>query len=451
MAEKKMAEKKIKERKKAPPSKNAKKKDFKLTLSTIEIFFAVSGFFSKAYKTLQMQIQKITRSASAQGQKITRHPLFVAQKSNIKKTKLYKWFMTQKFSMRVSIVITLVFILWIFSGQISLPKQEQTAVLEEEIFQVRVFESVAAKETLFLELSGETFDSRHVTLKAEISRRVVEVNRRKGDVVMEGDAILSLNSLNLPEELARAEAELDLRRLEFESAKNLADQGLRSRTRLIEAEINFYSAQSRLKQVQHDLKNAVIRAPFAGVLSNVDAEIGDFLSVGTPVAIVNDLDPLIVRASVSEKDIDRINYGDIATGLLTNGQTFEGIVTFIALSNSNRTRTFEIEVEVDNVETVLRKGLSAKLRVNIGDVFAHRLPSSTLSLNDEGVLGVKSIDDNDTVVFRPITVIQNEIKGILVSGLDEGVRVISVGQEFVSAGQKVIPVPDQRFSKREIE
>ena len=68
--------------------------------------------------------------------------------------------------------------------------------------------------------------------------------------------------------------------------------------------------------------------------------------------------------------------------------------------------------------------------------------TTALTLNDLGVLGVRALDESDTVRFIPVTLLDGTPEGAWVSGLPDQVRVITVGQEFVVEGQKVEPVSD---------
>src|SRR5690606_10030221 len=79
---------------------------------------------------------------------------------------------------------------------------------------------------------------------------------------------------------------------------------------------------------------------------------------------------------------------------------------------------------------------TATATVNLGTAPAHLLPQSVLTLDDQGVLGVRSVVDN-VVEFHPVTIIGDTREGIWVTGLPPRVDVITVGQEYVVPGQKV--------------
>jgi multidrug efflux system membrane fusion protein len=97
---------------------------------------------------------------------------------------------------------------------------------------------------------------------------------------------------------------------------------------------------------------------------------------------------------------------------------------------------------VPNPDGRFAAGASAELRVPFERALAHRIPASLLALNDAGVLGVKAIDAEAKVVFYPADVVRAEADAVWLAGLPERVRVITVGQGFVRAGDRVRPVPE---------
>ena len=78
-----------------------------------------------------------------------------------------------------------------------------------------------------------------------------------------------------------------------------------------------------------------------------------------------------------------------------------------------------------------------------GQMSAHFISPAILSLGTDGQLGVKTVQDDDTVAFHPVVVEQAQTDGVWVSGLPEQARIITIGQGFVSAGEPVVPTPEE--------
>ena len=115
-------------------------------------------------------------------------------------------------------------------------------------------------------------------------------------------------------------------------------------------------------------------------------------------------------------------------------------MTFVGTSAASETRTFLAEIEVPNEDGAIPAGISAEVTIPTGEVTAHFLTPSIVSLDTEGTLGVKTVDAENTVSFFPIEIVTAQIDGIWVTGLPDTARVISMGQDYLSEGVKVKPV-----------
>ena len=118
------------------------------------------------------------------------------------------------------------------------------------------------------------------------------------------------------------------------------------------------------------------------------------------------------------------------------GQTRSGTLAFLGSSASPETRTFLAEVVVPNEDGEIPAGISAEVRIPTGQEQAHFVSPSIVSLNAEGVIGVKTVED-DSVVFHQVEIVRAEIDGIWVTGLPERVDLITVGQGYVNDGETV--------------
>jgi multidrug efflux system membrane fusion protein len=112
---------------------------------------------------------------------------------------------------------------------------------------------------------------------------------------------------------------------------------------------------------------------------------------------------------------------------------------FVSRSADPLTRTFEVEILVENSDRSIRDGQTAEILVRAQGAKAHFVPQSSLTLNNEGVLGVRIVDLSDTVRFQPVKVLRDQTDGIWISGPEDVADIIVVGQEFVTEGVRVTP------------
>jgi len=112
-------------------------------------------------------------------------------------------------------------------------------------------------------------------------------------------------------------------------------------------------------------------------------------------------------------------------------------VRYISKVGRSKTRTFRVEVWIDNADGTVLEGLTAELKIPTGSEPAHLVSPAVLTLNDKGVMGIKAVSDAGRVVFHPVRILADTPEGIWLSGLPKKLNLITVGQEFVRAGQKV--------------
>ena len=326
-------------------------------------------------------------------------------------------------------------------GEAALPEAAQAPTPAERVA-VRVRPSTAETIERAIVLNGHTEPAREVTLRAETGGRVVELGQPKGALVEQGDLIVHLDPRAREAIVSMAEAKLRQREIEFEAASQLGKKGFQAETQVAEAEAALELARADLKAARIELDHTVVRAPFDGVLDTRPVEIGDFVDVGDPVATVIEQDPYLVVAEVPERSVGNLEAGMPGRARLITGQEVEGKIRYLESAANPATRTFTVELEVPNPGRRFAAGVSAELRIVWDRVPGHRIASSLLGLNDEGVLGVKSVDDEGLVRFHQVEVVQADDDSIWVAGLPDEVTLITVGQAFVRAGDQVRPVPE---------
>jgi len=106
------------------------------------------------------------------------------------------------------------------------------------------------------------------------------------------------------------------------------------------------------------------------------------------------------------------------------------------------TRTFRTEIEIPNPRMALRAGITATVVLGAGTIDAHLVPGRVMTLDANGEVGVRYLDEENTVRFALTKTVAEDDDGLWVTGLPETARVIIQGQDFVSVGTKVDPVAE---------
>ena len=170
------------------------------------------------------------------------------------------------------------------------------------------------------------------------------------------------------------------------------DQALeRSAERQIElATANVQNAEEVLKLAKIVLDYTFLRAPFDGVITVRQAELGEIMVPGTPVLTLADLDHIWLRAYINETDIGKIRLGQTATVKTDTypGKSYKGRVSFISSSaeftpksvetHAERvTLVYRIKIDIENPNHELKPGMPADARIELATLAPSANPSAS--------------------------------------------------------------------------
>ncbi len=301
---------------------------------------------------------------------------------------------------------------------------------------VRVKTFVARPMSIDVPLRGQTMAKASVTASAETTGIVASVEVQKGQTVKTGDLLCTLDQGTRAAAVAQATAGLAQAQLAYDSNIALVQKGVAAANTTAGVEAALKAAQAGLDQATAELDRTRILAKSDGVVQDPITTVGSMLGAGQPCATIVQLDPMVFSGNVPEKYIELARLGQPATITTISGAKLEGKVSFIASVADQATRSFPVEIEIPNADGKLLAGISATAIVNIGTAPAQLLPQSVLTLDDKGVLGVRTVEDGK-VAFHEITIVKDTREGVWVTGLPLTLDVITIGQDFVQAGQTV--------------
>ncbi len=359
------------------------------------------------------------------------------QQGNINRHK--SWF--------VSAGIIIVVTLWILSGSFGGADDSEvasepatTSAAAKNAVRVRTQSAEQVMRTIVV--NGKTAPARIVRLAAETDGRIEHIGAERGANLERGKLIVRLDERDRSARLAQATATVKQREVEYDARARLKSASYVSEAQLQEAIALLETARAELTRAQLDLDYMMIRAPFAGALQARMVEIGDFVKRGDPVATYVDNRTIIVSANLSEFDARFVDVDDTAEARLATGETVHGRIRYVAPVADEATRTFVVELEVDNADGNLRAGGTAELRIPAEKVLAHRISPSLLTLDDAGNVGVKIINGLGEVEFIVADIALSSNEGVWLAGLPETATIITVGQGYVSSGAVVDTIPE---------
>ena len=341
---------------------------------------------------------------------------------------------------------------WLLSGQFGNSNDatdERSAAIAKTTIapqsKVRVRTQIAEEVTRTIVVNGKTAPARVVELSAETDGRVASIGAKRGANIDRNTVIVRLDERDRSARLAQAEATVRQREVEYEARAKLKARSYVSEAQLQEGVALLEAAKTELTRARLDLDYMQVRAPFDGALQARAVEIGDFLKVGDPIATFVDNRTIIIAANVSEFDARFVHVGMTAKATLATGENVHGNIRYVAPVADEATRTFTVELEVDNRDGELRAGGTAELYIPAESILAHRISPSLLTLDDAGNIGVKIINDSGKVEFVVADIALSSSDGVWVAGLPETATIITVGQGFVTAGSVVDAVPESEI------
>ena len=347
---------------------------------------------------------------------------------------------------------------WLVSGQINSapvvidPSIAEQNRMEEEIgsdsipTRVRAERIRAVEKIRYTNIRGKTQNKRTVNARAELVGRVVERRVERGDVVATDAVLCELSIEDRQTALIEAQELVRQARIDYQGALKLEAKGFNSDSAIAAAKARLASTAAQLKRRQLNIEKTLIRAPFAGVVEDVHVEIGDYVNPGQGCATIVDLNPMLMVGRVSEKDVLDLKLGELATGVLTDGRTVQGPVTFVGQQSDPLTRTYAVEIQLDNTDGALRSGITAEIKIPVDRVLAQRVSPALFALDDRGEIGIRVLDSDNIVHFHNIEIITEGPDGVWVTGLPNETAIITVGQEMVVAGERVDPDFRDRFT-----
>jgi membrane fusion protein (multidrug efflux system) len=325
-------------------------------------------------------------------------------------------------------------------------KQVQTAIAQGAAYQPppeAVTTIVAAREEWPSTLTaiGTVAAVRGVTVSADLPGVVDRIAFDSGLSVREGDVLAVLDTRQERAQLAAAEAQLDLARVNFDRIRGLLDERVVSRAEFDRATADERQSKARVGEISAAIERKTIHAPFSGVLGLRHVNLGQYLSGGDAIVSLQSLNPIYVNFGVPQQAMAQVRAGrtvrvtaDDRAGAA--GTALRGQITAIDSVVDESTRNVQAQATLANAEGRLRPGMFVQAEVVVGAASAViSLPASAISYAPYGdsVFVVSDLKDPGGRTYRGVR--QQFVK--LGAARGDQIAVISgvkAGDEVVTSG-----------------
>jgi membrane fusion protein (multidrug efflux system) len=290
---------------------------------------------------------------------------------------------------------------------------------------------------------------RGVTVSADLPGVVDRIAFDSGQAVHEGDVLAVLDTRQERAQLAAAEAQRDLSRVNYERIQGLLDEKVVSRAEFDQANANERQARARVGEIGAAIERKTIRAAFSGVLGIRRVNLGQYLSAGDPLVTLQSLNPIYVNFGVPQQSMADVRAGRVVriTSDDRTGVFVEGRITAIDSVVDESTRNVQAQATVANATGALRPGMFVQAEVVVGAASpVISLPASAISYAPYGnsVFVVSELKDRSGKAYRGVRqqfVKVGPARGdqiAVVSGIKAGEEVVTSGVFKLRNGAAVL-------------
>jgi RND family efflux transporter MFP subunit len=359
---------------------------------------------------------------------------------------------------KISIALLLVFVMALSFCA----KKQQTAALQQKPLLVKVEQPQKGTLAKYFNYKGTVSAWKTANIIPDASGRVGRILKKQGDRVAEGEllATMDLTSLELQQKQALAAvavAETAFRNaaLNEERMRKMLENKAVSSMQYENAKLGRDAADTQLKSaranldlVDYTVKKSNMRAPFAGIVAAKNMEEGDMINpmmgMGQSILTLMDLSRVKVAVDVPAEEIESIRLGQKCRVTISSrpGETFTGEVYSKNLAADPLSKTFQVEVRIDNPELKIKAGVYADIAI---EYLRHEgiltLPLTALLAGDKGVM----VNENGTARKRDVAVgMRNGTRFEVLSGVGPADQVLVEGNYDLMEGTAIVLAGDKK-------
>ena len=279
--------------------------------------------------------------------------------------------------------------------------------------------------------------------------RIAKINVEVGDYVTKGQQLAKMDQVQLQQaeiQLQQAELQMKNNEIEYGRLKGLYDAGGLSQSDLDAIELAYNASKLSYsvakKSYDNLLENSVLLSPINGVVTARNYDVGDMYAMSAPIFTVEQISPVKLLVGVSESDYTKVHKGDAVTIVADAlpGQSFNGTINRVYPTVDPATRTFTVEVKVENKDKALRPGMFARATITFGVNNSIIIPDvAVVKQQGSGERFVYILNEDGTVSYTKITLGRRlGAEYEVLEGLQDGDKVVIGGQIRLKDGVKVI-------------
>ncbi len=322
-------------------------------------------------------------------------------------------------------------------------KQDSTQINSENTIPVKVKTLNFKKFNHFILVSGNVEAEKHAFVSPEVNGQIEKIYVSEGEKVKQGKLLVSLNTRVIESSIKEVKTGLELARKVYNKQYELWEQNIGSEIEYLNAKNAKESAENRLKTLKTQLEMARIRAPFSGFIEKISGKEGEMASPGKPILEIINLSEMKIYADISEKYLANIYEGDTTIVHFPSLPGMEIEVPVYRTGNviDRNSRTFTIELKINNPDNQLKPNLMATVMLNdFSSDSALVVPSGIIKKDIHGSYLYVAVNNGEWIIAQKkyiSTGLSYEDKTMITGGVKNGDKVIIAGYTEVSDGVKI--------------
>jgi len=313
-------------------------------------------------------------------------------------------------------------------------------------FSVNAIVAPAVEETVLytIQLVGSLKARDSLDIVSEINAAVSEILFSDGQLVEQDQVLVKLDDAKIKARWAEAKARFGLAQTNFKRSRELFDSQTVSRQEFEQAEAEFNVAEAVYNLLNREVSDTVIKAPFAGVVSDRRISHGQYLTAGVPITRLVRIDPLEAEFRVPERHLSRVKKGQqiVLRSVAHPDLEITGDIFFIDPSINEGTRTVLVKALIPNPDYILKPGLFGALDVVLEEkAGAIVIPESSVRYAGDQA-SVVVMNGEGRAEFRNVKVGQRLPGRVeITEGLTAGEHVVVEGYQKMGPGTAIIISP----------
>jgi membrane fusion protein (multidrug efflux system) len=277
-----------------------------------------------------------------------------------------------------------------------------------------------------------------VTVSADLPGIVEKISFESGRMVRAGQVLVKLDASQEEAQLAAAQSQNNLARLNLDRMRGLRESGVISQSDYDRSTAEAQQGEARVGEIRATIQRKTIRAPFSGLLGIRQVNLGQYLNGGAPIVPLQSLRPVYVNFALPQREMSRLRPGTAVQLKPEGGSEVLGAGRITAVDSvvDPATRNVQIQATFDNADGRLRPGMFVEAQVVTGaNQVVVSLPASAVSYAPYGdsVFVVEDVKGPDGKTFRGVRQQFVKLGGArgdqvaVISGLKPGEEVVTSG------------------------